>query len=105
MKEYYLRKADENLPELNHVKIIPDVAPFVLDTKDEVVIDLGNHYVGYFIAILNNMAAARRHYDIIAADLLSENTAQVCGADSFRLYSTIRVCKSDSRYILFHIEM
>ena len=48
MKEYYLKKADENLPELKHEKIMPDVPLTVLDNGDELVVDLGNHYVGYF---------------------------------------------------------
>lgn len=48
MKEYYLRKAEENLPCLKHKKIEPDVPLTVLDCGDELVIDLGNHYVGYF---------------------------------------------------------
>ena len=47
MKEYYLKRADENLPELKHEKIIPNTPLTVLDNGDELVVDLGNHYVGY----------------------------------------------------------
>ena len=48
MKEYYLQKADENLPKLNKKKIFPDVKSGVLNVGDSLIIDLGNHYVGYF---------------------------------------------------------
>lgn len=48
MKTYYLQKAEENLPALNHTEIIPDVKQTVLEKGDTLVIDLGNHYVGYF---------------------------------------------------------
>ena len=48
MKEYYLKKADENLPELHTSVITPDVPKTVLDNGGTVTIDLGNHYVGYF---------------------------------------------------------
>lgn len=48
MKELYLKKADENLPELNENIVIPDVPGKILEKDDDIVIDLGNHYVGYF---------------------------------------------------------
>ena len=48
MREYYLKKADENLPELTHTKVTPSAPLTVLDKGDELVVDLGNHYVGYF---------------------------------------------------------
>ena len=41
MREYYLKKADENLPELTHTKVTPNVPLTVLDKGDELVIDLG----------------------------------------------------------------
>lgn len=47
-RSYYLHKADENLPKLNKTLIRPDVYPSVLSKGDTLVIDLGNHYVGYF---------------------------------------------------------
>ena len=47
MKEYYLKKADENLPKLNKVEIAPCVDATVLNSGDTLIIDLGNHYVGY----------------------------------------------------------
>ncbi|MBR5307663.1 MAG: alpha-rhamnosidase [Clostridia bacterium] len=48
MKELYLKKADENLPELNEDIVIPDVPHTILEKGNDIVIDLGNHYVGYF---------------------------------------------------------
>lgn len=48
MKEYYLQKADENLPKLNKQKICPDFKSGILNAGDFLIIDLGNHYVGYF---------------------------------------------------------
>ena len=47
MKNYYLQKADENLPKLITTEIKPDVTADVLGRGDSLVIDLGNHYVGY----------------------------------------------------------
>lgn len=48
MKEYYLKKADENLPNLTERNICPDVECSVLKSGDEITLDFGNHYVGYF---------------------------------------------------------
>ena len=48
MNAYYLKMADANLPDLKTVRVTPDVPLTVLNAKDELVIDLGNHYVGYF---------------------------------------------------------
>lgn len=53
MKELYLKKADMYLPELNEKTIIPELPDTILDEGDEIVIDLGNHYVGYFSFMLN----------------------------------------------------
>ena len=47
MKEYFLRKADENLPEIKKEVIRPDVPLTVLDKGDSITVDLGNHYVGH----------------------------------------------------------
>lgn len=48
MKAYYLQKADENLPKLyrENIRISSDTQP--LRNGDRVVLDLGNHSVGYF---------------------------------------------------------
>lgn len=53
MKELYLKKADENLPKLNEEIIIPELQCAILNKGDEAIIDLGNHYVGYFAFKLN----------------------------------------------------
>ncbi len=48
MKDYYLRRAEENLPPLNEEVIIPTEKNYVLKSGDTVLLDLGCHYVGYF---------------------------------------------------------
>ena len=48
MKNYYLKKAEENLPVLNKSQIRPNVPPCVISVGESVTIDLGNHYVGRF---------------------------------------------------------
>ena len=51
-KEYYLKKADENLPEIfsEEIRVFCDVRE--LKKGDSIVLDLGNHYVGYFSFVL-----------------------------------------------------
>ena len=44
----YLKKADENLPRLYKSLIKPKYKERVLSSGDTVILDLGNHYVGYF---------------------------------------------------------
>lgn len=48
MQSYYLKKADENLPTLNKAVISPDIEKKILSEGDTLVLDLGDHYVGYF---------------------------------------------------------
>lgn len=48
MREYYLKKADENLPELVKTNIYPDIEQVNMNNGDVLTLDLGNHYVGYF---------------------------------------------------------
>lgn len=48
MQAYYLKKADENLPLLHKTVIHPTAEDRPLANGDTVVLDLGNHYVGYF---------------------------------------------------------
>lgn len=55
MKEFYLKKADENLPSLINEMISPEVQDKIMDNGDEIVIDLGNHYVGYFSFKVNHV--------------------------------------------------
>ena len=47
MKEYFLKKADENLPEIKKTVIKPNTPLTILDKGDSITVDLGNHYVGY----------------------------------------------------------
>ena len=52
MKEYYLKKADENLPKIEMENIsVPNEAK-ALNSGDSFVLDLGNHYVGYLSFVL-----------------------------------------------------
>ena len=48
MKEYFLKKADENLPQIKKTCIKPNTPMAILDKGDSITVDLGNHYVGYF---------------------------------------------------------
>ena len=48
MKALFLKKADENLPEIKKTEIKCDTPLTVLDKGDSVTVDLGNHYVGRF---------------------------------------------------------
>ena len=48
MQAYYLQKADENLPPLHTTVIRPAAEERPLQNGDTLVLDLGNHYVGYF---------------------------------------------------------
>jgi len=48
VREFYLKKAEENLPEIYEEIINSDSPEVILDNGDIKVIDLGNHYVGYF---------------------------------------------------------
>lgn len=48
MKKLFLQRAEENMPELIGKKIVPDPKRATFKRGDELVIDLGNHYVGYF---------------------------------------------------------
>ena len=57
MKNTYLKKANDNMPHIYEREIRPDVNPGILQKDDEFVIDLGNHYVGYFSFVMN-------YYDI-----------------------------------------
>ena len=48
MKEYYLKMAEENIPNLIEKDIFPDVKNAVMENNDTLILDFGNHYVGYF---------------------------------------------------------
>ena len=47
MNEYFLKKADANLPKIKRKQIRPSLPLTVLDKGESVTVDLGNHYVGY----------------------------------------------------------
>lgn len=53
MKDIYLNAADINLSKVNERIIAPKIPFKTLCVGEETVIDLGNHYVGYFSFILN----------------------------------------------------
>lgn len=47
-KEYFLKKAQENLPEIYYHKITPETGRNVFEKGESFILDLGNHYVGCF---------------------------------------------------------
>ncbi len=47
-RNYYLSKAQENMPEPYYRNIIPDVAEFIGTDGDSILLDLGEHAVGHF---------------------------------------------------------
>lgn len=49
----FLKKADENLPEIYEKRIDLQVGSKEFEKGDSMVIDMGNHYVGYFSFTLN----------------------------------------------------
>lgn len=53
MKKLYLQRAEENMPRFFETKICPAVSSEALKSGDELVIDLNNHYVGYFSFDMN----------------------------------------------------
>lgn len=53
MNEYYLQKAEAELPRLIETTITPAAEPQTLFRGDRIVIDLGDHYVGYFSFRMN----------------------------------------------------
>ncbi len=47
-KNYFLAKAQENMPELHCKNIIPDATEFIGSDGDSVLLDFGEHAVGHF---------------------------------------------------------
>ena len=47
-KNYFLSKAQENYPELIYSVLTPDITEFTAVSGDSVILDLGQHAVGYF---------------------------------------------------------
>lgn len=54
-REYFLKKADENLPPLNIRTLRPRTDPINVNTGDSFVLDLGEHAVGYLSFKLDNV--------------------------------------------------
>ena len=48
MENLYLKKAEQNLPEIKEKVIKPYAMTNAMSKGDGILIDLGNHYVGYF---------------------------------------------------------
>lgn len=47
-KEYFLKKAQENFPEIYYHNITPKVDRNIFEKSESFILDLGNHYVGCF---------------------------------------------------------
>ncbi len=47
-KNYFLNKAQENMPELKFTVLTPDLTDFTAISGDSIILDLGQHAVGYF---------------------------------------------------------
>ena len=47
-KNYFLKKASENMPELHFRKLVPDIKSFSAKSGDSIILDLGEHVVGHF---------------------------------------------------------
>ena len=45
---YFLSKAQENYPELNFTVLTPNITEFNATSGDSILLDLGEHAVGYF---------------------------------------------------------
>ncbi len=55
MKNNFLEKAEKHLPKINETIIDPAPERVVLHKGDSLVIDLGNHYVGYFSFVMQKV--------------------------------------------------
>ncbi len=47
-KYYFLNKAQDNMPELHYINITPDITEFTSSSGESIILDLGEHAVGYF---------------------------------------------------------
>ncbi len=54
-KNSFLNKAQENFPILHYRNITPDVTEFVASTGDSIILDLGEHAVGHFSFVFDNV--------------------------------------------------
>ncbi len=55
MKGTFLEKAEKYIPKINEAIIKPKPNSAVLNKGDSIVIDLGNHYVGYFSFVMKKV--------------------------------------------------
>ena len=53
MKNKFLEQAEKNMPQFFEELITPAYRPSPLSAGDEIVLDLGGYYVGYFSFRLN----------------------------------------------------
>ncbi|MBR3868783.1 MAG: glycoside hydrolase [Clostridia bacterium] len=54
-KNYFLRKAQENYPELKFTVLTPDISEFIASSGNSVILDLGQHAVGHFSFSFDNV--------------------------------------------------
>lgn len=54
-KNYFLKKAQENFPELYYRELTPDITEFTATSGDSIVLDLGEHAVGHFSFSFDNI--------------------------------------------------
>ncbi len=54
-KNYFLKKASENMPELHFRKLVPAIKSFSAESGDSVILDLGEHAVGHFSFSFDNV--------------------------------------------------
>ncbi|MBQ6708252.1 MAG: sugar hydrolase [Clostridia bacterium] len=47
-RNYYLAKAEENMPKIIYSELKPEASQEVFKKGDSILLDLGNHYVGHF---------------------------------------------------------
>lgn len=47
-RNYFLAKAQENMPEIYYRNIVPDIKEFCAKNGDSLILDLGEHAVGHF---------------------------------------------------------
>ena len=55
MKQKFLEQAEKHLPKINETIITPAPESAILNKGDSIVIDLGNHYVGYFSFVMQKV--------------------------------------------------
>lgn len=54
-RDYFLKKAEENMPRLYFRKLIPDIKSFSAESGDSILLDFGEHGVGHFSFSFDNL--------------------------------------------------